>query len=221
MALTIAPGYTQLSGGLVTPSRMNTAITGIVISMAATKLLGTTGAGAAGEIGYTAAGLAMLQAADVAAQQTLLGIGVGAKVESDIALAKGIQKATGVASGTSAAISFDTANAPSVALTAGTWLVSGTVAISTSYTTPSYACFYNSTDAVEFGSSGAILGSGASPAFVAVVPVFGVITVAAGTKTIIFRGHTKNTNANPGAFTYGTADVDTPAGYIVATKLFS
>lgn len=72
MALAYVPGYTHLSGGLVTPSRLNNLVGAMSVSMGASKLLGTVGAGAAVEIGYSAAGLALLQAADTAAQRTAL-----------------------------------------------------------------------------------------------------------------------------------------------------
>jgi hypothetical protein len=72
MAYTVTLGYSHASGGLVTPSRLNTAISGLVINLAAKKLLGTTGAGAAGEIAYTDYGLSVLQATDEAAFQALV-----------------------------------------------------------------------------------------------------------------------------------------------------
>jgi len=72
MAITTATGYTHLSGGLVTPTRLNTAIQNLVISAAASKLLGTTGAGPIVEIAYTADGLALLQAASASAQKALV-----------------------------------------------------------------------------------------------------------------------------------------------------
>jgi hypothetical protein len=50
MALTVTPGYEHASGGLVTPTRLNTAISGLTINMAAGKRLATTAAGAAIEV---------------------------------------------------------------------------------------------------------------------------------------------------------------------------
>lgn len=78
MALTVVEGFTWANGNTVMPTRLNNAIRSLVIQMAANKLLGTTGAGTALEIAYTAAGLTLLQAADAAAQRTALGLGTAA-----------------------------------------------------------------------------------------------------------------------------------------------
>lgn len=75
MALTITEGFTWGNGNTVMPTRLNKAVRELTIQMAASKLLGTTGAGNAVEIGYTAAGLSLLQAADVAAARTALSLG--------------------------------------------------------------------------------------------------------------------------------------------------
>jgi len=80
MPITYTAGYTYVNGEIVTPTKANTAQTGFTITLATSKLLGrsTAGTGVMEEIDYTAAGLALLQAADVAAQQAILG-GTGAR----------------------------------------------------------------------------------------------------------------------------------------------
>lgn len=82
MALTITPGYSHASGGLVTPTRLNTAISAMTINGGAKKLLGTTGAGAMGEVAYTDDGLALLQATTLAAQRKLIGGAALARVST-------------------------------------------------------------------------------------------------------------------------------------------
>jgi hypothetical protein len=98
MALTIVEGFTWANGNTVMPTRLNNAIRSLSIQMAASKLLGTTGAGAAIEIGYTAAGLAVLQAADAAAQRTALGLGSAAVLASTAFDAAGAAAAAQAAS---------------------------------------------------------------------------------------------------------------------------
>jgi hypothetical protein len=215
MSITVASGYTHLSGGLVTPARLNTAITGLTISAAASKLLGTTVAGAISEIDYTAAGLAMLQAADLAAQKTLLGIGPGSAVESDVTAALGISKSSSIAGGSSGSVVFDSANAPSVALTAGTWVLTGAVTMTMGTANYMRGAFYNLTDSAEFGGSPGVSMSTAP------IPVSGKITVASGTKTIVFKGYFKNISGGALNGVMGQTESTMPAGYIVAQKLSS
>lgn len=76
MAITVTTGYQQQPGGLVTPTRLNQAITGLTMAATQRRLLGTgTTLTAVTEIAYTDAGLVILQAADAAAQRTALGLG--------------------------------------------------------------------------------------------------------------------------------------------------
>ena len=116
MALSYTPGYTHLSGGLVTPARLNAAITALQIAMGEKKLLGTTGEGAVEEIAYTAAGLALLQAADAAAQRAAIGLAVDFDADSNTQIGDG-DEATSVILDTGPAVDVGT----------GVWLVSGSV----------------------------------------------------------------------------------------------
>lgn len=74
MAITVTPGYSHASGGLVTPTRLNTAISGLSIAAGAKKVIGTTSAGAVAEIAYSDDGLVLLQGTK-AQQQAALEVG--------------------------------------------------------------------------------------------------------------------------------------------------
>lgn len=160
----------------MTPTRLNQAIGGLTISMAASKLLGTADAGAAIEIGYTAAGLALLQGADAAAQRNALGV-LGSYLEN--AITGNIQTGT---------ISQDMiyTTGPVLSLTAGTWLVFGSATMRTTNVNGEFWLgFRNINDNVDFGRGCTVKNE--SLAVLYPVHCMGVVSVV-GTKDIRLKG---------------------------------
>lgn len=107
---------------------------------------------------------------------------------------------------------FDSVDAPTVTLTEGKWVLSGSVTLRTSDVDDTvWAQFYNNTDGVAFGGGAAVYQQQQRTP----VAVNGVITVPDGeTKVIYFQAHVADTND----LDVGSAP-DGPAGYIVATRI--
>jgi hypothetical protein len=111
---------------------------------------------------------------------------------------------------------FDTPNAPTVSLTAGTWLVTGSVGCRTSDNTDNvWAQFYNNTDAAAFGGGCSIDSNVTDGLYRRSLSVSGIITVASGTKVIYFK-----------CFRAGSSTLDIgagvgPSGFIQAVQLYA
>jgi hypothetical protein len=109
---------------------------------------------------------------------------------------------------------FDTPNAPTVSLTAGTWLVTGSVGCRTSDNSDNvWAQFYNNTDAAAFGGGCSIDSNVTDGLYRRSLSVSGIITVASGTKVIYFK-----------CFRAGSSTLDIgaavgPSGFIQAVQL--
>ncbi len=92
MAITISNGYTFTSGAVVTPTRLNDAAT-TAITAPADTVLGATATGAVTTISCTAAGRALLDDTDNAAQRSTLGLDSMATQAADaVAIAGGTVK---------------------------------------------------------------------------------------------------------------------------------
>jgi hypothetical protein len=91
---TFTPGYTWASGATVMPIRLNSAITGAILTTTQTDVLigrETTAGGPAEEIACTAAGRAVLAAATAADQRTALGVGsLGTQAANAAAVTGGV-----------------------------------------------------------------------------------------------------------------------------------
>lgn len=161
----------------------------------------------------------MFKAADAAAQLALLVTG-GTVVESDIVNSKGVSKTESIDASSSESVLFDTANAPSITLTAGTWIVAGACGYNAQEMSLNWFSFHNVTDAADFGASGA-MGNTSGTSDVRPIPVFGTVTIASGSKVIKFRAHVRNPNGTAKNIILGTSDSDTPSGYLFAAKLFA
>ncbi len=211
MAITITEGFTWASGNTVTPTRLNTAIRSIAISLATDKLLGrvTAGTGAVEEVTCTDQAQALLDDTDAETMRTTLGL-LGSNLESNLANSIGVTQA-----GSAGADQvFNTPNAPTVDLTVGTWLVLGSLAIRTSDVSDHvWAQFYNSTDATAFGGSAGIDSHTTDGLYRRNLSVVGFIVVASGTKTIYFKGF----RAGSGSLDLGNGTG--PAGKIIAIRL--
>jgi hypothetical protein len=111
---------------------------------------------------------------------------------------------------------FDTPNAPTVSLTAGTWLVTGSVGCRTSDNSDNvWAQFYNNTDAAAFGGGCSIDSNVTDGLYRRSLSVSGIITVASGTKVIYFK-----------CFRAGSSTLDIgagvgPSGFIQAVQLYA
>lgn len=120
---------------------------------------------------------------------------------------------TGVsqAGGSSAGFAiFDDVAAPRVTLTAGTWLLSGSVAWSANGGSYLWAVFHDETNAVDFGGGAcaAYDGNAVSP-----LKVDGIITVPSGTVDVVFKVLVNN------ASTVTAGNATYPAGSITALRI--
>lgn len=120
MALTISTGYTFVSGEVVTPTKLNTL--GVPsLTAGANEVLGCTTTGTVTTITCTAAGRALLDDADAAAQQATLGLG---------SMATQAASAVAITGGTATGLTTLTVANAAAANTSRTSINKGTVALS-------------------------------------------------------------------------------------------
>lgn len=144
---------------------------------------------------------------DVATARSNLGL-LGSNLNSNLAASIGIT----LAGTTGADRVFNAVNAPTVQLTAGTWLVIGSVCARTSDITDHIsAVFHNSTDTADFGG-GASRESNSGVLLRLSLHAVGVVTVA-DTKDIHFKVK------RVGASTLDLGNPIAPAGFIQAIRL--
>lgn len=171
--------------------------------------LGTASTQATGA--FEAAGTALLKAsnlsdlASAATARTNLGVFTSA-INSDYAASLGINQAGAM----NADLVFNTPGAPTVSLTAGTWLVVGAVTARTSdFDDEVWAQFYNNDDATVFGGGATRASSFQRDP----ISVSAIVTLS-GTKTIYFKVfRTANVTLDVGS-------AAGPAGYISAQRLY-
>lgn len=166
MSLTLTPGYSFSNGEKVTPTKSNLAITGAGYTGSLEVAKGGTGATTA------------------AAARTSLGLGAMATNTLSV-LEDTATNVNQTGEGTGTALVFNTDGAPTVTLTAGKWLVIGTVAARMSDT--------GGAASIRFSNSAGstIFGGGAAPELATVrspVSVFGYKDVPSGTFDVYFYG---------------------------------
>lgn len=131
-------------------------------------------------------------------------------VTSDLLASHGITQAS---AGSGDNVIFNTPGAPSVSLTAGTWLLFGSLSVRTSDVDDVILVqFYDDGAATAFGGGGGYTEVSGSLARVP-VPTYGVLTVPSGTKTVRFIV------SNAGSSLLDVGGSYAPAGYIVAVRL--
>lgn len=200
MALTVTTGKTFAAGETVTPTKLN--LLGVpAIALVAGKFAGRK----------TASGDGALEEMTPAEARAEMGIATSL-LNSNLAASIGITLA-GALGGD---VIFNAANAPTVQLTAGTWLLIGSVAARTSDVADAmWAQFWNATDAAAFGGGAAVNEDGASLTRQS-LHVVGIVTVAAN-KDIYFKVF----RAGASTLDIGMAAPNGPAGFIQAIKLYS
>lgn len=203
MSITISPGYTWVSGNTVTPTRLNNALAGITVSLAADSLLGrAAGAGGWQEIACTTAGRALIDDVDAAAQRNTLGL-FGSSLESTVT--GGLQAST---------VGNDLlyTTGPSVNLTAGTWIVWGSACMRTNDAAGEFWLgFRDTTASADFGQGAGMKNVGLGE--IHHLSCFAVYTVA-GATTIQLKAFRN------GAITLELGNTAGIGGALRAVKLF-
>lgn len=161
---------------------------GKLMEVGENKLLGRSSPdpGDVEEIPVTSTGRQLINCADKAAVRTFLEIaGTTSAVESDFETSFGLQEAGTTSDGETTHL-LDHADAPSVTIGSGVWLVIGTVGLWLIGAGQQWARFHDGSE--EFGGSNASIGNGSGPGNSHCV--LAVITVPSEeTKTLRFNAH--------------------------------
>lgn len=188
------------TGGTLTATAFSGPLTGNV-----TGNVSGTAASVTGTVAIANGGTA---ATTASAARTNLGI-LGSNLNSNLAASAGVTQTAGSAG---VDLVFDTPNAPTVTLTAGTWLLTGSVAARTNDVADAISAqFWNNTDSVAFGGGAAQFIDNLTRADLGCV---GVTTVTAN-KVIYFKVF--RTTAS--TLDVGSSTPSGPAGFIQAVRL--
>lgn len=142
-----------------------------------------------------------------AAGSITIAAGISSTLNSDLALSSGVYKESASAN----ELVFDSANAPSVTLTTGTWLLSGTCSVQAYVdNVPLWLRFWNNTDSAAFGGGA----TGLPHTTITSMSANGVYTVASGSKVIYFKLYS---SGSPAALRVG--NTASYAGYIQAVRI--
>lgn len=201
MTLVIATGKTWTPGETATPTKLN--LTGVPAITAALGIF----------VGRkTASGPGPIEELTPAEARAEMGIATSL-LNSNLATSIAVTQA-GALSGD---LVFNAANAPTVTLTPGTWLLLGSVAGRiTAGSDDVWAQFYNATDGVAFGGGSSDQCSAGGGSERGTLNVVGVITVPAATnKAIYFKVF------RAGATTLDVGSAAGPSGFMQAIKLYT
>jgi hypothetical protein len=195
-----AGGPSWNSGGTVTATAFSGPLTGDVtgnVNGTSTNVTGTVAIANGGTAATTAS-----------AARTSLGI-LGSNLNSNLSASAGVTQAGSSGSD----LVFNTSNAPTVTLTAGTWLLIGSVAARTSDVADAISAqFWNNTDSVAFGGGAAQFVETDLPR--TDLGCVGVTTVTAS-KVIYFKVF--RTSAS--TLDVGSSTPSGPSGFIQAIRL--